>query len=177
MRKDAKGEVKAGAHILGTLSLWEDMRPQHTTALTDSHEHWDSCQRYLTWHVRTLFGVWNTCCPLRFRSQVVRDYVNHALLSIHEVRYKRNLHHAMMIPMVVYVPLVMQKVAKYLTWLFVGTVSSKLKLVSAGEYPKCVRKYRYPMAPMRDATAMNQPLVWRRSDAYEKSVNTTAATA
>lgn len=42
----------------------------------------------------------------------------------------------MIIPMVVYVPLVMQKVAKYLTWLFVGTVSSKLKLVSAGEYPK-----------------------------------------
>ncbi len=91
MRKNAKGEVKVGAHILGTLSLWEDMRPQHTTALTDSHEHWDPCQRYLTWHVRTLYGVWNTCCPLRFRSQVVRDYVDHALLSIHEVRYKRKL--------------------------------------------------------------------------------------
>jgi len=47
------------------------------------------------------------------------------------VRYPETIneygHHAIMIPIVVYVPLVIQKVAKYLTCTFSATVSNKLQ--------------------------------------------------
>lgn len=88
----------------------------------------------------------------------------------------------MIIPMVVYVPLVMQNVAKYLTWLLSGTVNSSLNMIKNimdenRTISVNVGTYRYPIPPTALAADMNKPRCWSRSEIYDVIVNMTAETA
>jgi hypothetical protein len=83
-------------------------------------------------------------------------------------------------PIVVYVPLTMQNVAKYRTWSLCATVSNILlrpryHLGSATTGRKGT--YKYPVPPTALEIMMKSPRVRRRSDDQDEAVMTTAVTA
>jgi hypothetical protein len=87
-------------------------------------------------------------------------------------------------PIVVYVPLTMQNVAKYRTWLLCATVSNILfeyhgPGITSGSASTGRTKgtYRYPVPPTALEIMMKSPRVRRRSDHQDKRVMTTAVTA
>lgn len=77
-------------------------------------------------------------------------------------RHDHRVHQAIITPMDMYVPLVMQKVAKYRTWLFDGTASRILDS-RPGQfgcaYNWNIATHAYPMAPTTLAPATKTPLL------------------
>jgi hypothetical protein len=87
----------------------------------------------------------------------------------------------MVSPIVVYVPLTMQNVAKYRTWLLSATVSRSLKSQKyereKNEGSPRKKTYKYPIPPREHPIHMKIPLLCSLSDAYESETRMTAATA
>lgn len=92
--------------VVRALSFRIEVRAEHASALADGHVHWDSGRLFC------------------FGTEIVRNCVLQLSTKRTCARRDNDVHHAMTIPIVVYVPLVMQKVAKYRTWLLSSTVST-----------------------------------------------------